>query len=102
MGKRKRDRKSVAGANADGSREPSRFSARRKTETVLRLLRGELLEGVACELGVTAATLAQWQEQFLDGGQAYGQWLSGSLMSASLFQPAAWALSSCPCCHDSG
>ena len=104
MGKRKRDRKSVAvaSANADGSREPSRFSVRRKTETALRLLRGEPLDGVACELGVTAATLAQWREQFLAGGQAYGQWLSGSLMSASLFQPAAWALSSCPCCHDSG
>ena len=47
MAKRKRDRKSVAvaGANADGSREPSRFSVRRKTETALRLLRGEPLDG---------------------------------------------------------
>jgi len=72
MGKRKRDRKSVAGAaaDADGGREPGRFSARRKTETILRLLRGEPLDGVARELGVTAATLAQWREQFLAGGQA--------------------------------
>ena len=66
MGKRKRDRKSVAGAaDADGGREPGRFSARRKTETILRLLRGEPLDSVARELGVTAATLAQWREQFL-------------------------------------
>jgi hypothetical protein len=47
MGRRKRDRKSVAGAaapaGADGGREPSRFSARRKTETILRVLRGEPL-----------------------------------------------------------
>jgi len=50
--------------------EPGRFSARGKTETILRLLRGEPLDGVARELGVTAATLAQWREYFLAGGQA--------------------------------
>ena len=75
MGKHKRARKaladvSAAGAGTDGGREPGRFSARRKTETILRLLRGEPLDGVARELGVTAATLAQWREQFLAGGQA--------------------------------
>ena len=75
MGRRKRDRKSLAGAAAaaagtEGDREPGRFSARRKTETILRLLRGEPLDNVARELGVTAATLAQWREQFLAGGQA--------------------------------
>lgn len=76
MSKRKSERKAVAGAaaaagaGADGGREPGRFSARRKTETLLRLLRGESLDGVARELGVTAATLAQWREQFLAGGQA--------------------------------
>ena len=74
MGKRKRDRKPVAGAagaaDVDGGREPGRFSARRKTETILRLLRGEPLDSVARELGVTAATLAQWREPFLAGGQA--------------------------------
>jgi len=37
-------------------------------ETILRLLRGEPLDGVARELGVTAATLAQGREQFLAGG----------------------------------
>src|SRR5437867_12507480 len=72
MGKRKRDRKSVAGAaaDADRGREPGRFSARRKTEVILRVLRGEPLDTLARELGVTAATLAQWREQFLGGGQA--------------------------------
>jgi transposase-like protein len=75
MGKHKRARKalvdvSAASAGTDGGREPGRFSARRKTETILRLLRGEALDGVARELGVTAATLAQWREQFLAGGQA--------------------------------
>jgi transposase len=75
MSKRKRGRKSVVGAAAvagatDGGREPGRFSARRKMETILRLLRGEALDGLARELGVTAATLAQWREAFLTGGQA--------------------------------
>ena len=77
MSKRKRDRKAVVGVvgaavagSGDGGREPGRFSARRKTETILRLLRGEALDSVARELGVTAATLAQWREHFLAGGQA--------------------------------
>ena len=74
MSKRKRDRKAVAGAavagSGDGGREAGRFSARRETETILRLLRGEAFDSVARELGVTAATLAQWREHFLAGGQA--------------------------------
>jgi transposase-like protein len=74
MARRKEDRKSRGGAaappDADGGREPGRFSARRKTEAILRLLRGESLDGLARELGVTAATLAHWREEFLAGGQA--------------------------------
>jgi transposase-like protein len=34
------------------------------------MLRGEPLDSLARELGVTAATLAAWREQFLAGGQA--------------------------------
>jgi transposase len=47
-----------------------RFSADRKTDAVLRLLRGEDLETLSRELGVTAATLSSWRETFLDGGEA--------------------------------
>jgi transposase-like protein len=61
----------------NGSRSPSeataergRWSSRRKTEVVLRILRGEALDALSRELGVTAATLAQWRDQFLAGGQA--------------------------------
>jgi transposase-like protein len=50
--------------------ERGRFSAPRKSATVLRLLRGESLELVSRELGVTAATLAGWRDDFLAGGQA--------------------------------
>ena len=47
-----------------------RFSAGRKQETVLRLLRGEDLEVVSRELAVTAAALSGWREQFLAGGES--------------------------------
>ncbi|QDV34810.1 hypothetical protein ElP_73840 (plasmid) [Tautonia plasticadhaerens] len=52
------------------SQDRGRFSARRKTESVLRLLRGEDLDSLSRELGVTAATLSSWREGFLDGGTA--------------------------------
>ena len=47
-----------------------RFSAKRKTQIVLRLLRGEDLETLSREVGVTAATLSGWRDSFLDGGTA--------------------------------
>ena len=50
--------------------ERGRFSAPRKAATVLRLLRGESLELLSRELGVTAATLAGWRDDFLAAGQA--------------------------------
>ena len=46
-----------------------RFSAGRKQETVLRLLRGEDLEVMSRELAVTAAALSGWREQFLVAGE---------------------------------
>ena len=50
--------------------ERGRWSSRRKTEAVLRLLRGEALDALSRELGVTAATLARWRDRFLAAGQA--------------------------------
>ena len=50
--------------------ERGRWSSRRKMEVVLRALRGEDLDALSRELGVTAGTIAQWREQFLAGGQA--------------------------------
>ena len=50
--------------------ERGRFSSQRKLATVLRLLRGEDLELVSRELGVTASTLSGWRDDFLAGGQA--------------------------------
>jgi hypothetical protein len=45
-----------------------RFSARRKTGVVLRLLRGDEL--LSRELAVTAATLCGWRDDFLAAGGA--------------------------------
>src|SRR3954454_6298596 len=47
-----------------------RMSARRKQDAVLRLLRGEDLELISRALGVTAAELSGWRDQFLAGGEA--------------------------------
>src|SRR4051795_8947708 len=47
-----------------------RMSARRKQEAMLRLLRGEDLELISRALGVTAAELSGWRDQFLAEGEA--------------------------------
>ena len=47
-----------------------RMSRQRKSAAVLRLLRGEDLETVSRELGVTAATLTGWRDAFLAAGEA--------------------------------
>jgi hypothetical protein len=52
------------------SHDRGRFSAKRKTHAVLRLLRGEDLEALSREVGVTAAALSGWRDAFLDGGTA--------------------------------
>jgi len=57
-------------APPDAGPERGRFTARRKQEIVLRLFRGEPMETVSREIGVTAATLSAWRDQFLVGGAA--------------------------------
>src|SRR5919199_600727 len=50
-----------SGTHSEAATERGRWSSRRKTEVVLRILRGEALDALSRELGVTAATLAQWR-----------------------------------------
>lgn len=45
-----------------------RWSARRKADAVMRLLRGESLEEVSRELRVEAHRLAAWRDDFVAGG----------------------------------
>ena len=58
-----------AGAGTDW-RGRRRMSAKRKQSAVLRLLRGEDLELLSRELGVTAAELSVWRDAFLATGEA--------------------------------
>jgi transposase-like protein len=46
-----------------------RWSAGKKLEVVLRLLRGESLEVLSRELGVEAHRLAAWRDDFLESGK---------------------------------
>ena len=57
-------------AGAAALRRGGRMSRQRKTAAVLGLLRGEDLETVSRELGVTAATLTGWYDTFLAAGEA--------------------------------
>jgi transposase-like protein len=54
--------------NGDFPSKP-RWSANRKMDVVLRLLRGEKLEELSRELGVDAHRLAAWRDEFLEGGK---------------------------------
>ena len=47
-----------------------RMSAAKKQEAVLRVLRGDDLELVSREFGVTAADLSGWRDSFLEAGAA--------------------------------
>ena len=52
----------------EGGREV-RWSARRKEEVVLRLLRGEGLDALARETGQPAGAISAWREEFLAAGR---------------------------------
>jgi transposase-like protein len=46
-----------------------RWSAKRKVSVILELLRGADLESASRKYRVTAATLSQWRDRFLAGGE---------------------------------
>lgn len=70
MTRPKRKAPADAPGTKDDTPELGRFSSGRKMEAVLQLLRGEGLDALSRKLGVTAATLSQWREQFLAAGRA--------------------------------
>jgi transposase len=59
-----------AAGSASGAAEVKRWSTGRKRGVVLRLLRGEPVDAVSCEVGVTIAELERWREQALAGMEA--------------------------------
>ena len=64
------ERAHQAGGDGPAPERRRRMSAGRKQDAVLRLLRGEALELLSRELGVTAAELSGWRDAFLAGGAA--------------------------------
>lgn len=62
-----RSRSGAPSGRPEGGREV-RWSARRKQEVVVRLLRGEGLDALARETGQAAGTIAGWREDFLQAG----------------------------------
>ncbi len=55
---------------AKSNAERGRFSSRKKMEVVLRVLRGDDLDLVSREAGITAAKLSEWRDQSVTSGQA--------------------------------
>jgi transposase len=51
-------------------RSGPRWSAGKKMDVVLRLLRGEKLEELSRELGVEAHRIAAWRDEFMEGGKS--------------------------------
>ena len=47
---------------------PERWSAKAKTEIVLRLFRGESVEAVSREIQVLVHEVETWRKEFLEGG----------------------------------
>jgi transposase len=57
-------------AGSTSRQDRGRWSSRRKTAVVLRILRGETLDALSRELGVTPGKLAEWRDEALAGMQA--------------------------------
>jgi transposase len=78
-------RRATGAAPADATSTPRRWTARRKLDVVLRLLRGESLDALARETKQPASRIADWRDQVLAGGEellksragdpAYEAWL---------------------------
>ena len=65
------ERAQASGAPTDsGTNSRGRFSVQKKTAAVLRMMRGESLDIVSRDLGLTAAKLSEWRDQFHSGAQA--------------------------------
>lgn len=64
-------RRATGDASESKARGAGRWSARRKVSVIMELLRGEDLEGLSRRYAVTAATLSDWRDAFLAGGEAW-------------------------------
>jgi len=63
------ERRSGAPSGEPEASREARWSARRKEQVVLRLLRGESLDVLVRETGQPAGRIAGWREEFLAAGR---------------------------------
>ena len=63
-------RRATEDATASSAAGAGRWSSKRKVSVVLELLRGSDLESTSRKYRVTAATLTEWRDRFLAGGEA--------------------------------
>jgi len=54
-------------SNSDSPSRPKRWSARKKSQVVLRLLRGESIDSVSREVGLQSYVLEEWRQQAIHG-----------------------------------
>jgi transposase-like protein len=73
-----------ATGSASGAAEVKRWSTGRKRSVVLRLLRGEPVDAVSREVGVTIAELEQWRELALASLEAGLKTRTGDPLEARL------------------
>jgi hypothetical protein len=57
-------------AGSTSRQDRGRWSSRRETEVVLRILRGETLDALSRELGVSPGRLAEWRDEAIAAMQA--------------------------------
>src|ERR1700747_61598 len=63
-------RRATEDATTSSAAGAGRWSSKRKVSVVLELLRGADLESTSRKHRVTAATLTEWRDRFLAGGEA--------------------------------
>ena len=51
------------------SKKKTRMSVNRKSEAIIRLLRGESLDELCREYDVSASELSEWRDLFIEGGK---------------------------------
>ena len=88
--------RSATGGDTGAVTDGTRWSANRKKDVVLRLLRGESLEAVSRDVGVELYRLEQWREQALAGMEAGLRERGGDPVARELMPPNATS-GSCSC-----
>lgn len=71
-------------SSTEATPEVKRWSANRKKETVLRLMRGEPLDALSRELGIEIYRLEQWHKKALQGIETALKAREGDPLNAEL------------------